>query len=75
MSVVTNRGRTLPATVSIPAQPSPFLTVTPEFSWLPGETYQVQLSGLIDSSGNPVAAAGWTFSIAADGSPTTSRCS
>ena len=66
-AVVTNRGRRLPATVTISPAANPAVTITPLFSWLPGETYEVQLSGLIDASGNAAPTVTWSFSIAADG--------
>jgi len=43
------------------------LSISPILNWHPGATYQVEVTGMVDASGNEAAPVSWSFSIASDG--------
>lgn len=56
--------REIAASVSITATT---IRLRPQSDWIPGETYEVEVQGLTDASGNEAATVRWSFRIAEDG--------
>lgn len=62
---ITNRGRSLPARLTITDQAA---IVQPRFTLLPGESYGVEVEGLLSTTGDAAPPARWTFTIRPDAS-------